>query len=50
MLPWDEYGPGMAIPVTFCAPIASTARTAVNEESMPPLNPISAFEKPHLRM
>ena len=46
----EEYGPGMPTPVTFSLPTASTAITAVRAESMPPLKPISTFEKPHLRM
>ena len=39
----------MPMPVTFAAPSASTAMAATTAESMPPLSPISAFEKPDLR-
>ena len=35
-LPSDEYGPGIATPVTLPAPIASAAITAVSAESIPP--------------
>jgi hypothetical protein len=46
----EEYGPGMATPVTFSRPTASTAIAAVSDESMPPLKPMSTREKPHLRL
>ncbi len=36
-------GPGMATPMTFCAPRASTAMAATSAESMPPLSPIDDF-------
>jgi hypothetical protein len=42
MLPCDEYGLGIETPVTFSAPRASTATTAVTAESTPPLRPITA--------
>ena len=43
-----EYGPGIAMPVTFSRPTASTAMAAVIDESMPPESPIRTWEKPHL--
>ena len=47
---WSElYRLGMATPVTFSAPTASTAMAAVSAESMPPLKPIITCRKPHLR-
>ena len=48
-LPSDEKGPGMATPIMFSAPIASTPIKAVTEESIPPLSPTITFPKPHLR-
>ena len=48
-LPSEEYGPGMATPVTFSFPTAATAMQATTEESMPPLSPTSVFWNPHLR-
>ncbi len=38
-------GEGIEMPITLSFPIASTAMAAVSEESMPPLRPMSAFEK-----
>ena len=37
---WRE---GIRTPVTFLAPMASTATAAVSAESMPPESPITAF-------
>ena len=48
-LPSEEKGPGMATPIMFSAPIASTPMIAVTEESIPPLNPTMTFWEPHLR-
>ena len=49
ILPRDEYGLGMETPVTFSAPNASAAMTAVTAESIPPLKPITTEWKLHLR-
>jgi hypothetical protein len=49
MLPRDEYGLGMETPVTFSAPNASAAMTAVTAESTPPLKPTTTEWKLHLR-
>ena len=38
---------GIATPVTFSLPTASTAITAVSAESMPPLRPMRTLENPH---
>ena len=37
-------------PITFSAPMASTAMAAVKAESIPPLTPTMALRKPHLAM
>ena len=47
MLPSEEYWLGMEMPMTFSAPRASTAMTAVRAESMPPLSPTTTLWKPH---
>jgi hypothetical protein len=47
-LPSEEYGPGIATPVTPRAPSASTASVAVTAESIPPERPSTALENPHL--
>ena len=41
----DENSEGIDMPITFSFPRASAAITAVRAESIPPLNPITAFEK-----
>ncbi len=41
----DVYRDGMRTPITFCAPSASAAITAVSAESTPPESPTSTFWK-----
>ena len=44
--PGEEYFEGMAIPITFELPRASTVTVATRLESIPPESPISTFSKP----
>ena len=50
MLLCEENCDGMAMPVTFFAPSASTASAAVTAESMPPESPMTTSVNPHLTM
>ena len=49
-LPLEEYREGMATPITFDFPRASTAMAATRLESSPPERPINTFLKPFFRM
>jgi hypothetical protein len=42
----DEYGEGIATPVTCSGPSASAAMVTTTAESMPPDRPIRASSKP----
>ena len=42
---FELYLDGIATPITFLEPRASTATVAVNAESIPPDSPISTFSK-----
>ena len=45
-LSFEEYSEGIKTPVMFSGPSAAQATAATSEESIPPLRPMTTWEKP----